>query len=53
MYMDNQKVFAKKEKELENLIQTIRIYNQDTEMEFNIEKCTILMIKSGERQCKG
>ena len=28
MYMDEIKLFAKNEKELENLIQTVRIYNQ-------------------------
>ena len=40
---------AKNEKELETLIQTVRIYNQDMGMEFSIEKRAILKIKSGKR----
>ena len=37
MYMDNIKLFAKNEKELEILIQAVRIYSEDIGMEFNIE----------------
>ena len=37
MYMDGIKLFAKDEKELETLIQTVRIYSQDIEMEFGIK----------------
>ena len=33
MYMDN-KLFSKNEKEMENLIQAVRIYSQDLGMEF-------------------
>ena len=33
-------------KELETLIQAVRIYNHDIEMEFGIEKCTMLIMKS-------
>ena len=38
MYMDDIKLFAKNEKELETLIHTIRIYSQDIGMKFGIEK---------------
>ena len=38
MYMDDIKIFAKNEKELETLIRTVRIYSQDIGMEFSIEK---------------
>ena len=48
MYMDDVKLFAKNEKELETLIQAVRIYNQDIGMEFDIEKCAILVMKSGK-----
>ena len=41
------KLFAKNEKELETLIQTIRIYSQDRRMEFSIEKYAMLIMKSG------
>ena len=33
-YIDAVKIFAKDKKELETLIQTIRIYNKDIAMEF-------------------
>ena len=33
MYMDDIKLFAKNEKELETLIHTVRIYSQDIGME--------------------
>ena len=49
MYMDDIKLFAKNERELETLIHTIRIYSQDIGMEFGIEKCALLVMKSGER----
>ena len=49
MYMDDIKLFAKNEKELETLIDTVRIYSQDIGMEFGIEKCTMLVMKSGQR----
>ena len=32
--MDDFKIFVKKEKELESLIQTLRIYSKEIEMEF-------------------
>ena len=36
-YIDGMKIFAKKEKEVETLIQTVRIYSEDIGMEFSIE----------------
>ena len=39
MYMDDFKLFAKNERELEIQMQTVRIYSQDIGMEFGIEKC--------------
>ena len=47
MYMDDIKLFAKNEKELETLIH--RIYSQDIGMEFGSEKCALLVMKSGKR----
>ena len=49
MYMDNIKLFAKNEKELETLIHAVRIYSQDIGMESDTEKCAMLVMKSGER----
>ena len=45
----NTKLFAKSEKEFKTLIQVVTIYSQDKEMEFGIEKCAMLIIKSGKR----
>ena len=45
--MDNIKHFAKNEKELEPLIQTIRIYCQDLGMQFCVGKYGALIMKSG------
>ena len=47
--MNDIKLFAKNNKELETLIQTVRIYSQDIGMEFGIEKSAILVMKSGKR----
>ena len=49
MYVDDMKLFAKNEKELETLIHTVRIYSQDIGMEFGIEKCAMLVMKSSKR----
>ena len=48
MYLGNIKLFAKT-KELETLIQAVQIYSQDIGMEFGIEKCTMLVMKTGKR----
>ena len=49
MWMDDIKLFAKNEKELETLIHTVRIYNKDIGMEFGIEKCALIVLKSSKR----
>ena len=49
MYMDDIKLFAKNEKELETLKHAVRIYPQDIGMEFGIEKCAMLVMKSGKQ----
>ena len=52
-YGNNIKIFAKNKNELETLIRTITIYSQDIVMEFGIEKCDKLMMKSGKRETIG
>ena len=39
--MDDLKVYSRNEKELESLVQGIRIFNEDTGMEFFVEKCDV------------
>ena len=48
MYMDDIKLFAKNKKEQETLIHAVKIYRQDLGMEFGIEKCALLVMKSGK-----
>ena len=47
MHMDI-KLLAKNEKELETLIQAVRIYSEYVKMKFSREKCTMLIRKSGK-----
>ena len=49
MYMDDIKLFAKNEKEVKTLIHAITICSQVIGMEFGIEKCAMLVMKSGKR----
>ena len=50
MYMDDIKLFAKNEKELETQIHTVRIYSRDIGMKFALEKCAMFVMKSSKRQ---
>ena len=46
--MDDIKLFSRNEKELETLIQSVRIYSQNIRMEFDTEKCAMLFTRSGK-----
>ena len=50
LFMDDLKFCSRNEKELDSLIQTIRIFSKDRGMEFSIGKCAMLviMIKKGK-----
>ena len=50
MYMDHIKIFVKNEKEVDTLTQTIKIYKKDMGIEFDIEKCAMIQMKSGKRE---
>ena len=43
-------MLAKNDKEMETLIQTIRIFSQDIGMEFGIEKYAMLIMKKEKKQ---
>ena len=47
--MDDIKLFAKNEKELERLIHVVRIFSQDIEMKFDEEKYTMLIMRRRKR----
>ena len=49
LYVVNIKLFAKYEKELETQTKALRIYRQDLVMEFDNEKCALLIVESAKR----
>ena len=38
LFMDDLKLFAKNEKEIDSLVQTVRIFSDDIGMKFGLEK---------------
>ena len=44
LYKDHLKSYVKKEMELESLINTVRIFSWNIEMEFGLQKCVILLL---------
>ena len=53
MFMIEIKLFAKNEKGLETLIRAVTIYSQYIGMEFGIEKCAMLILRSSKQQVMG
>ena len=49
LYMDDLKLYAKNEKELDSLVQTVRLFSKDIGMDFGIEKCSMLIMKRGKK----
>ena len=50
MYMDGTKLFVKNEKELETLIEAVRIYSEDIGIEFGREKCAMLIMRNRKQK---
>ena len=48
--MNDIKLLATNEKELDTLIHTIRTYSKEKGMEFGLEKCAMLIMRSGEKK---
>ena len=46
--MDDLKLYSRREKGLDSLVQTVRVLSKDIGMEFGIEKCTMLVMKKGK-----
>ena len=46
-FMDDLKLYARNENQLDSLIQTIRIVSKDIGMKFGMEKCAVLVLKRG------
>jgi len=48
LYMDDLKLIAKSEEELQKEIQTVKIFSDDIHMEFGLEKCANIAFKRGK-----
>ena len=46
--MDDVKLYAESERELDSLIQTVRIFYDDIGMVFGLYKCAVLVLKRGK-----
>ena len=42
-FMYDLKLYSRSEKALDSLVQRVRVFSEDTEMEFGIEKCAMLV----------
>ena len=43
--MDDLKLYSRNEKGLDSLVQTVRVFSEDIGMEFDIEKCAMLVME--------
>jgi len=48
LYMDDLKLTAKSKEELQKQIQTVKIFSDDIQMEFGLEKCAKIAFKRGK-----
>ena len=48
LYMDDLKLIAKSEEELQKQIQTVKIFSDDIDIEFGLEKCAKITFKRGK-----
>ena len=46
--MDYLKLYSRSERVLGSLIQTVRIFSKDIEMQFGIDNCAMLVMKNGK-----
>ena len=48
LFMDDLKLFAKNEDQIDNLVNKVRIFSEDIKMEFELRKCGVLIMKRGK-----
>ena len=54
VFMDDIKLYGKSEKELEALVELVRVFSRDIGMEFGLDKCAVLSIRKGVKvHCDG
>ena len=52
--MDDLKLSGKNATEVDSLVQTVRIFNQDIRMEFGLQKYAVVTMKRGKMEnCEG
>ena len=52
LFMDDLKLFAKNEKELDSLVSTVQFFSRDIGMEFGLKKCGVTVLKRGKLRKK-
>ena len=48
LFMDDLKLYAKSERELDSVVETVRIFSDDVGMVFALDKCAVLVLKRGK-----
>ena len=48
LFMDDLKLYAKDIRQLDSLVQTVRIFSNDIGIEFGIQKCAMVELKRGK-----
>ena len=48
LFMDDLKLFAKNEDQINNLVNTVRIFSEDMRTEFGLPNCGVLIMKRGK-----
>ena len=48
LFMDDLKLYGKNDKELESLVNTVRVFSEDINMEFGIDKCAVINLQRGK-----
>ena len=48
LFMDDLKLYSRSEKGLDSLVRTVRVFSEDTGLEFGIEKCAMLVMEKGK-----
>ena len=48
LFMDDLKLYAKNEEQIDSLVRTVHIFSTDIGMEFGIKKCGVLILKRGK-----
>ena len=47
LFMDDFKLYSKRERSVDSLIQAVRMFSEDIGIQFGIDKCAMLMMKKG------